>query len=302
VRDWVKAWKIAPCLLLLLCTAAIGQGPAEIRFTTTRLGDNVALVASGAGGNLAACFGEDGVFLVDAEYAELVEKTQAAVATLSDQPIRWVLNTHWHFDHTGGNAHFAAIGAVIAAHETVRERMSAGQHLAVIDVDVPPSPPAALPTLTFRDGATFHVNGEEIRVFHAPAAHTDGDLIVHFRNANVVHVGDLVFNRGYPFIDVVAGGTIDGMVAGIERALTICDDETKIIPGHGPLSNKAELAEYAAMLRSFRDAIAQEIAAGKNLTEVLDAKPTAALDEKWGSAQFPPPLFTEMVYLSLGGE
>lgn len=302
MRRGATARRLAAGLLVVLGSSAFAQEAANIQFVATHLAGNVHMLASRAGGNLAACVGEDGVFLVDAEYEQLAEKAGAAVAALSDEPIRWVLNTHWHFDHTGGNAHFAASGALIAAHKNVREKMSADQHLAVINVDVPASPPAALPILTLRDGAAFHVNGEEIFVFHVPEAHTDGDLVVHFRSANVIHIGDLVFNGGYPFIDVLAGGTIDGVIQGIERALALCDDETQVIPGHGPLSHKAELTEYAAMLRDFRAVIAEELAAGKTLPEILEAEPTAAIDETWGSAQFPPPLFTEMVYRSLGGE
>jgi glyoxylase-like metal-dependent hydrolase (beta-lactamase superfamily II) len=156
-----------------------------------------------------------------------------------------------------------------------------------------------LPVITYTDRITFHFNDEVITAIHIPGAHTDGDGIVHFKSANVVHTGDIVFNRGYPFIDLSSGGSIDGMIAAVERILELCDDETKIIPGHGPMSDEEELEGYGAMLREFRDTIAREIADGKSLEEIRAAKPTADLDAQWGSGAFPPDVFTEIVYRSL---
>jgi glyoxylase-like metal-dependent hydrolase (beta-lactamase superfamily II) len=293
-----------PLLLvaLLVPNPLPGQGFDDIRIETLHLSGNVYMLASRAGGNLAVCAGKDGVLLVDSEYAELTDKVRRAIAEISREPIAFIVNTHWHFDHTGGNADFAGGGSRIVAHERVRTRMATPQHIAIIEVDVPASPPEALPVITVRDSLTFHINDEEIVAFHPSPAHSDGDLIVHFRRANVLHMGDIVFEGGYPFIDVSAEGSIDGMIAAIETVLLQCDEDTKIVPGHGPLSDRTGLADYVAMLRRFRAVIAEEMAAGKDLASIQAATPTATLDEKWGRVHFSPEMFTEMVFRSLGGE
>jgi glyoxylase-like metal-dependent hydrolase (beta-lactamase superfamily II) len=212
-----------------------------------------------------------------------------------------VVNTHWHFDHVGGNERFAGSGSLIVAHEKVRERMAAGQLIGIIDVEVPPSPAAALPVLTYEEGLTLHLGGEEVALLHPARSHTDGDTIVHFRRANVIHTGDLVFSGGYPFIDLSSGGSIEGLIAALEAVFELSDESTTIVPGHGPLMGREDLGAYVAMLRAARDAVAAEIATGKNLEGVLAARPTAALDERWGKTMFPPATFTEIVYRSLTG-
>lgn len=276
------------------------QGIDERQVETIPLGGTVSMLATKAGGNLAVCAGEDGVFLVDAEYSQLSDKVRTAVAEISNRPIEYLFNTHWHFDHVGGNESFAGRGSRIIAHENVRRRMAEGQLITIIDAEVPASPDAALPAVTYSDRVTFYFNDEVITVLHLPDAHTDGDGIVRFQNANVIHTGDIVFNRGYPFIDLSSGGSIDGMITAVEKIMEFCDAETKIIPGHGPLSHKEELEGYGAMLREFRDVIAREIAAGRSLEEIQAEKPTAGLDEKWGGGAFAPEVFTEIVYRSLG--
>jgi cyclase len=293
-----------PVLTLFLCGlvgAAAAQGIDSMEVETIPLSDNVSMLSTKAGGNLAVCVGDDGVFLVDAEYRQLNDKVRAAIAEISEQPVVYLFNTHWHFDHVGGNEYFAKGGSRIIAHENVRKRMAAGQLISVIDTEVPPSPPEALPVITYLDRITFYFNGEVITAIHVPNAHTDGDGIVHFANANVVHAGDIVFSLGYPFIDLSSGGSIDGMIAAVDRILELCDEDTKIIPGHGPMLRKKELENYGAMLREFRDRIAKEIADGKGLEEIEAARPTAALDDKWGSGAFPPAVFTEIVFRSLSG-
>jgi len=298
MRRWLAVVPLASCLV---AASARAQELQDLPIETTHLAGSVWHLTSHAGGNLAACVGEDGVLLVDAEYEQLAPKVVDALAEIGDEPIAFVVDTHWHFDHVGGNALFAAAGARIVAHENVRRRMAVDQHIGILDVDVPASPPEALPVITFADSITFHLNGEEITVFHVPAAHTDGDAIVRFRRADVIHVGDLVFQGGYPFIDVTAGGSIDGVIAGLERVLPLCDGATTIIPGHGPVGGRDELAAYVAMLREFRSAVAAEMEAGKDLPAILEAGPTAELDAVW-NRQFPAPVFTEIVYRSLGGE
>ncbi len=253
----------------------------------------------GAGGNIGVSSGEDGVVLIDDQFAPLTPKILAAVAKISDQSVRFLLNTHWHFDHAGGNENFGKAGTLIVAHDNVRQRMSAGGLIDFFANDLPPAPNAALPVVTFDQTVTFHLNGEEIHAFHVPPAHTDGDSVIHFRKANVVHMGDLYFNGFYPFIDYSSGGSVDGVVAAVDLVLAMIDDETRVIPGHGPLSNRAELAAYRDMVSGVRDKIAPMVSAGKSLEDVIAAKPTTAFDEKWGQGFIPPEGFVKIVYRTL---
>ncbi len=254
---------------------------------------------TGAGGNLGVSVGPDGVFLIDDQYAPLTDKIKAAVATVSDKPIRFVLNTHWHGDHTGGNENLGKAGALIVAHDNVRVRMSVEQFMAAFGQKVPAAPQAALPVVTFNDAITFHLNDQEIAAFHVAPAHTDGDAVIHFRKADVIHTGDIFFNGLYPFIDVGSGGGIEGTIAAAERILALCGEKTKLIPGHGPLASKPELVAYRDMLLGIRDQIKPLVAAGKTLEEVQAAKPTAAFDEKWGKGFLKPEQFAGIVYASL---
>ncbi len=250
----------------------------------------------GAGGNIGVSWGEDGVFVVDDEYAPLTDRIKAAIATLTDKPVRFVVNTHWHGDHTGGNENLGKGGVVIVAHDNVRKRMSVDQFLAAFNETVKAAPHAALPVVTFADAVTFHVNGEEMRVFHVPPAHTDGDAIIHFTKGNVIHMGDTFFNGLYPFIDNASGGHLEGMIAAVDKVLAIATADTKIMPGHGELTDKAGLTRYRAMLVAVRDAMKPLIAAKKTRAEVVAAKPTKALDEVWGNGFLKPDDFVGIVY------
>ncbi|MBI4878377.1 MAG: MBL fold metallo-hydrolase [Planctomycetes bacterium] len=284
-----------------LFAALPAQEPEKKGISTTHLAGSVHMMSSGFGGNLAACAGDDGVLLVDAEYARLAAQVGAAVDSLGAGPVEYLVNTHWHPDHVGGNETLARAGAMIVAQDNVRRSMSSGQRLGVLEMEVPASPAAALPVVTFSESVTLHLNGEEVCVQHIAGAHTDGDSIVRFRRANVIHAGDIVFQGGYPFIDVTNGGSIDGMIAAVEAIAALCDDETRIIPGHGSVMDRAELLDYGAMLRAFREAIAAEMAAGRDLAAIQERRPTAALDERWGTLRFSPERFTELVYRSLAG-
>lgn len=286
-------------VLIALGTTSPAQDFDRIQVKTIPLADGVYMLATRAGGNLCVSAGADGVLLVDSEYEQLCGKVKTAIAAICDKPVKYVLNTHWHFDHTGGNKSFAGDGGVIVAHENVRTRLAAGQLITIIDTEVPAAPGEALPRITFRDAITFHINGEEITALHFPKAHTDGDAVIRFKKANVIHTGDIVFYPGYPFIDISSGGSIDGMIAALEKIVSLCDEKTRVIPGHGPLTDKAGLVKYCAMLREFRAAIAGEIAAGKDLAAIKASDATEALDRVWGRACFPPDVFTEIVYLSL---
>jgi len=256
----------------------------------------------GRGGNLAVSSGDDGVFLVDDQYAPLTGKIRAAIATLSDGQLRFVLNTHWHGDHTGGNENLGRAGALIFAHDNVRKRLSAEQFIEGLGRLVPRSPEAALPVVTFTDAVTFHLNGDEVHAFTVPPAHTDGDSLVHFRRANVIHMGDIYFSRGFPFIDLSSGGSVEGFVAAVDRVLAMADANTKLIPGHGPLSNRAELETYRGMLVAIRDRIRGALADGQTLDQVLAARPTREFDEAWGGGFIGPEKFVRTVYRSLADE
>jgi cyclase len=275
-----------PTLLLaaaLAASPAAAQGPdfekAQIR--TEKVAEGVWVLIS-VGGNIGVSTGPDGVFLVDDQYAPLTPKVKAAVAALSDRPLRFILNTHWHPDHTGGNKDLGEAGALIVAHDNVRRRMSTEQFIEAFGMKVPPSPEKALPVVTFDNAVTLHLNGDDIHAFHVPPAHTDGDAVVHFRRADVIHMGDLYFNGMYPFIDVASGGSFAGMIVGADRALALAGEKTRVIPGHGPVGGRAELRAYRDMLVTVRDRVKPLVQAGKTPAEVMAARPTADLDAQWG--------------------
>ncbi len=295
IRQSVVLWILA---LALWPRPAPAQNAGEVQIETLKLADGVYMLI-GAGGNIGVSAGDDGVVLIDDQMAPLTDKIKAAVSEITDRPIRFVLNTHWHGDHTGGNENLGKAGAVIVAHDNVRERMSVEQLIEAFNRKVPASPKGALPVITFSDTLTFHLNGGEISAFHVPPAHTDGDSMVHFPEANVLHMGDTFFNGRYPFIDVSSGGSIDGMIEATEAALVLVDSETKIIPGHGPPGDREALVAYREMLQLVRDRIAPMVEAGTSVDEVVAAKPTADLDETWGQGFLNGDAFVRMVYDSL---
>jgi glyoxylase-like metal-dependent hydrolase (beta-lactamase superfamily II) len=252
---------------------------------------------TGSGGNIGLSVGKSGTYVIDDQYAPLTEKILAAIRAITPDPVRFVVNTHWHGDHTGGNENMGKAGALLVAHENVRRRMSVEQLGAVRKT--PPSPEAALPVVTFTDAVTFHWNGDEIRVYHVPPAHTDGDSIIHFVKGDVVHMGDIFFNGGYPFIDTSSGGRVDGVIEAADRVLAGIGDGTRIIPGHGPLARKADLQAYRDVVKAARDRIAKLKAEGKTRDEVVAAKPTADLDAKWGTGFMKGDTFVGLAYDSL---
>ena len=301
LRKLILALALATALILVLLAspAAAQQDLSQVEIKTEKLADGLYML-QGAGGNMALCAGPDGGFLIDGEFAPLVDKILAAARAVDERPVRFLLNTHWHGDHTGGNGSYAKAGITIVAHENVRARLATEQKSAVSGEGVPAAPAAALPSLTFSQGATFYLNGQEIRVVHVPPpAHTDGDAIVIFPRADVIHTGDLFFNGRYPVIDLGAGGSIDGMIAAADRLLALTDDATRIVPGHGPLADKAALAAYREMLAGVRAAVAREVAAGKSKEETIAAKPTAAFDAKWAQSPTAGDRFAGVVYESL---
>lgn len=235
-------------------------------------------VITGAGGNIGVSVGADGVVLVDDQYAPLAPKIEAALKSITDQPLRFILNTHYHGDHTGGNEHFGK-SAPIVAHENVRKRLASGVTRG--GQTVPPAPAGALPVLTFNDTVTIHLNGEDVRAVHMPHGHTDGDSVIWFTRSNVVHMGDDYFNGVFPFIDVENGGSVTGLIANVEKVLNAVPDDARIIPGHGAVSDKAALRRYLDVLRGTFAAVQRGVAAGKSLEQLREEKVLAEWDS-WG--------------------
>ncbi len=262
----IRAALLASALLAapLPALAQTDWSKVEIRTETVTSG---LAVLFGAGGNIAVSHGADGTILVDDQYAPLTPKIEAAITALGAPPAEWLINTHWHGDHSGGNENFGKAGAMIMAHDHVRERMASEQ--TVRGKAVPPSPKGALPVLTYHDGITLHLNGDTIKVMHAPHAHTDGDSILHWQGANVFHMGDLFFNKvSLPFIDLDSGGSAYGVLAAAKRVAALTDEKSVIIPGHGPLATKADRAAYRARLADVIAAVESAKAAGKTLDQV----------------------------------
>jgi len=291
-------------LVLIVAALALGSTLAvaqrdfsKVEIKTTQVAGNVWML-EGAGGNIGVCAGPDGVLMIDDEFAPLTEKIKAAIAAVSDKPIRFLFNTHWHGDHTGGNENFAKLGVVIVAHDNVTRRLGSEQYNVIFDRKTPPSPAAAMPVITFDDSVSFHLNGEDVTCFHVAPAHTDGDAIVWFHNANVVHMGDCLFNGLYPVIDVSSGGRVDGMIAAADRVLPLVKDDTKLIPGHGPLATRADLVAFRDMLVTARDRVKKLVGQKKSLEEIQQAKPLTDLDEKWGKG-LTQDVFLKELYLSL---
>ncbi len=285
-------------LSLLLPAGLSAQDFSDVEIRTVPVAEGLHMLV-GRGGNIAVLSGADGVFLVDDQFAPLTEKILAAVAAIDPGPIRFVVNTHWHGDHTGGNESLGMGGAVIVAHENVRARMSVRQVMEALGRDAPPSPPAALPVVTFPTAVTFHLNGVTTEVVHVPPAHTDGDALVWFTDRNAVHMGDTFFAGTYPFIDVGSGGTIDGVISATDSVLARADDDTRILPGHGPLSSRAELQAYRDMLVTVRDRIRAALVAGRSVDEVVAARPTEDLDATWGKGFVKPDDFVRFVATDL---
>ena len=283
---------------LFAAVASAQQDFSKVEIQTEKLADTVYMMA-GAGGNLGLSVGEDAVFVIDDQFAPLTPKIQAAIATLTSKPVKFVLNTHWHFDHTGGNENLGKAGAVIVAHENVRKRLSTEGFIEFLGMKAKPEPKVALPVVTFTRSISFHLNGDELVVAHAPRAHTDGDSIVRFGKSNVVHMGDTFFNKLYPFIDTSSGGSVAGVLAAADRVLKTAGDDTKIIPGHGPLGSKADLKAYRDMLAAISASIRGQIKAGKTLEQVVASKPTAKYDGVWGKGFLAPEKFVAMLYGNL---
>jgi cyclase len=289
-------------VFLFVAGSAPAQDLAKVQIKTVPVAGNIFLLI-GSGGNIGVSVGEDGVLLVDDEFPELVEKIKAAVAQLDPGPIRFVLNTNWHYDHANGNELLTEGGAIVIAHENSRKHMLGEQRLPELypDLKIPPYPKKALPVITVTNALTLHFNGDEIRMAYVPNAHSDGDLLFRFVKANVVHAGDLFFSNGFPFINISAGGTVEGMIKAAEEILGMCDERTKVIPGHGPLSDREGVRAFKDLLVAGRDRIAALVKQGKSLDETVAAKPAEGL-YKGGKSWLSPDMFVKIVYQDLTGE
>jgi cyclase len=265
---------------------------------TISLADRLSVI-TGAGGNIAVLTGDDGTLLVDCGVPPAIVGVVGEVGKLAKTPASIVVNTHWHFDHTGGNEQLAKNGARIIAQDNCRKRLAADQVIEFMDMKFPAAPRAAWPTVTFANEMQLHVNGENLRLTAVSPAHTDNDVIVQFPNANVLHAGDLYFNGYYPFIDYSSGGWIGGMAAGIKTASLMTDAKTKIIPGHGPMASQDDLRFYLNFLETMNDRLTKLKQQGKTVEEAMAAAPTKDFDEKLGGGFLKPDMFVKCTYTGL---
>ena len=273
----------------------IRDAAATAKINVTKLRGNVSML-EGSGGNIAVLTGRDGKLLVDAGITASRPRITEALASLSNDPVKHLINSHWHFDHTDGNEWLHSIGAEITAHENTRKHLSVTTRVEDWNFTFPPAPSGALPTKLFDSEQTLHLNGSTIALKKYSPAHTDSDISVEFTDADIVHVADTFWNGHFPFIDYSTGGSIDGMIRAAETNVAKVTDKTIVIPGHGPIGNKSQLTEFRDMLVSVREKVADLKNQGKSLDEVLAAKPTANYDAKWGGFVIDGNFFTKLVY------
>jgi glyoxylase-like metal-dependent hydrolase (beta-lactamase superfamily II) len=289
--------KLIVALCLILAPGLSAQFE-DVTIRTTHVAGQVHML-EGRGGNLAVFAGEDGILLVDDQYAPMSEKIREAVSSIHPGPLRFLINTHYHADHTEGNEEVAEPVTVVFAHDNVRQRLTADQFIAGIDYTMKAAPEGDLPVVTFSERLTFHFNGEAVTAHHTAHAHTDGDSIIHFPDSNVVHMGDVFFNGLYPLIDVNAGGSVQGTIDAVQFALGLCRPETQVIPGHGPLGNCADLESYGQMLADTRKAVGDLLDQGKSLEEIIAARPTQRFDERYGQGFIKPDVYVKLLHASL---
>jgi len=293
--------------IALLCFSALAsaqdQDFAKVQIKVTKVSGNLYML-EGSGGNIAASVGEDGIVIVDDQYAPLADKIAAALKSLgvTDKPVRFVINTHYHGDHTGGNLPFATAGSTVIAQDSVRKRLETGGSAGnggSLSMDMKAAPKGALPIITFDHDVTVHLNGEDIRALHFPAGHTDGDAIVFFPKANVVHMGDDFVRYGYPFIDVTAGGSVQGMIAACEKVAAVLPADVKVIPGHGQIATLGDVRDYATMLKATSAAVQAALKSGKTVDQMKKDKILAAWDKKYSGDFVTSDVFIETLYNSL---
>lgn len=283
--------------LLFICTYA-QRDFSSIQIKTHKVADQLYYL-EGSGGNIGVHVGEDGILMIDSQFAPLSEKIRKAIADIDDGEIKFLVDTHLHGDHIGGNANFSATGSIIVAHENVRKRISVEQVNTLRGTTTPPVEKDALPVVTFSKDMSFHFNGEEMRVYHGPPAHTDGDAVIYFVNANAIHCGDVFVRYGFPFIDVGSGGSIEGFIGFVDDILEMINDETKVIPGHGALGTKADVKQFRDRLATLYYGIKSQMAQGKSLEDIQASDLTAPYDDEWGKGFIKGKDFIALMYHSL---
>jgi glyoxylase-like metal-dependent hydrolase (beta-lactamase superfamily II) len=291
---------VAWCILAVAC-AAFAQQPdfSKVEIKVARVAGNIYML-QGAGGNIGVSVGDDGIVIVDDQFAPLADKIRAALKGITDKPVRFVINTHWHFDHTGGNGYFAKQGTIIA-QDHVRERLLTGG--TILGTKVKAADPASLPIITFNDRLSVHLNGEDIRAIHFPHGHTDGDSVVFFTESKVVHMGDDFVTYGFPFIDLESGGSVRGMIAACEAVMAAVPPDVKLIPGHGNLSTVADLKPYVAMLKDAAARVEKGIREGKSVEDLKREKVLAGYESWGGEGKFiTTDKFIETLYADLTGK
>ena len=286
--------------LLFLCALPVGATAqtdySKVEIKATQVAGNVYML-QGSGGNIGVSVGPDGILIVDDQFAPLADKIRAALKGLNQGKLRFILNTHWHGDHTGGNVAFGPEAPIIA-HDNVRKRLSTEQKIDFFKSTVPAAPKEALPVITFNQSLSVHFNGEEIRAIHFPNGHTDGDSVIFFTNSNVVHLGDDFFNGMFPFVDVDNGGTVVGLAKNIGEIITKIPAGAKLIPGHGPLATLDDLKKFHRMLNETTDVIRKKVKGGKT----LDQMKSEGLPEEWkswGTGFIKTEQWIELIYISL---
>jgi len=292
----VKKFLLLTVSLLFAISAHAQTDFSKVEVKATKVAGNVYML-QGAGGNIGVSVGDDGILIVDDQYAPLADKIKAALKGIADKKLRFILNTHWHGDHTGGNAVFGPEAPVIA-HDNVRKRMSTEQRSKVFNSTTPPSPKEALPIITFNQSLTVHFNGEEIRAIHFPQGHTDGDSVIFFTSSNVVHLGDDFFAGRFPFVDLESGGSVEGLIRNIGEIIEKIPAGAKLIPGHGPLSTIDDLKTYHRMLQQTTEIVRQKITAGKTLDQ-MKSEGLPAEWAPWGTGFIKTDLWVETIYRSL---
>lgn len=289
---------LLPIFMLLCVVAAHAQQPdfSKVQMKATKVAGNVYML-EGSGGNIGVSVGEDGLLIVDDQFAPLADKIRAALKGIADKKLRFILNTHWHGDHTGGNVVFGP-EATIIAHDNVRKRLATEQKSAVFNSTTPPSPKEALPVITFDQSLSVHFNGEDIRAIHFPHGHTDGDSVIFFSASNVVHLGDDFFAGRFPFVDLESGGSVEGLIKNIGELVAKIPADAKLIPGHGPISTVDDLKSYYAMLQQTTQIVRQKIAAGKTLDQIK-SEGLPAEWAPWGTGFIKTDRWVETIYKSL---
>ncbi len=289
---------IITCLALLLYAQ---RDMSNVQITAEKINDKLFML-QGAGGNIVISMGDDGVLMIDDQFAPLSEKIMTKVKELSGGEVEFLINTHWHGDHTGGNENFGKAGATIIAHENVRKRMARGLTKIESGRDLPPAPSVALPLITFTDDMKVHFNGDDLHLFHFHTGHTDGDGIIYFSGQNVIHMGDTFFKDRYPFIDLKSGGSVDGLLKTIDQVLFMVDDDTVIVPGHGSLANKADLMRYKEVISELSEKVTMMKKEGKTEEEIVAAGISAKYDDTWGSGFINPTKFINFLYNGIMGD